>query len=206
MFPPVPTDPKEFPAYQRACVDAGRAQRIQWEADNEVKRTARELKFDFTVHQQHPDWIRVRERFKILLIDKKKTPMEIFKENFKEAQILFLMPPPTDGVILDIQNEHTKEYKALLSSDRFRGVADNLATKLTMLHFGLPIEPLTLENVNNCSNVDDKGNAADKPDPPDTPEGPPRVQRIMWAEKPLEFLDKYDDGRSYGYPKLRSEF
>jgi hypothetical protein len=88
---------------------------------------------------------------------------------------------------------------------RFRGVPDNLATKLTMLHFGLPIEPITLKNVQNCGRVDRDGNDIDKSNAADDPQEAPRIQKIMWAEKPLEFLDKYNDGRSYRFPKLRSE-
>jgi len=44
----------------------------------------------------------------------------------------------------------------------------------------------------------------DENDPEDAPEEVPRVQRIMYAEKPLEFLDKYHE-RSHGHPMLRSK-
>lgn len=103
-------------------------------------------------------------------------------------------------MILKIQEEHTKDYKkAVGPTGRFRGVPDNLATKLTMLHFGLPIEPMTLKNVQMS------GDEGDKTCEPDDPEEPPMLQKILYAEKPLEFLDKYAEGRSHGWPMLRSE-
>jgi hypothetical protein len=64
-----------------------------------------------------------------------------------------------------------------------------------MLHFGLPVEPLSLNNILNAGR--------DEIDPDDAPEDLPKVQRIMYAEKPLEFLDLYHE-RSYGFPILRS--
>ncbi|PMD33796.1 hypothetical protein L207DRAFT_146337 [Hyaloscypha variabilis F] len=63
-----------------------------------------------------------------------------------------------------------------------------------MLHFGLPVAPMTLNNVFNAGKDED--------DLPDAEADLPRVQRIMFAEKPLEFLDLYHQ-RSYGFPMLR---
>jgi hypothetical protein len=65
-----------------------------------------------------------------------------------------------------------------------------------MLHFGLPVAPMTLNNVFNAGKDED--------DLPDAEADLPRVQRIMFAEKPLEFLDLYHQ-RSYGFPMLRSK-
>ena len=203
MQPPVPTDPAERAIYISKCVDALAAQRAQEKEMAEFK--AATPNFDLNINQHDKAWMDKREEFINLLKDENKTPMDIFAEQFSEAQILYLLPPGNDGIILAIQKEHTQEYKGALSATgRFRGVPDNLATKLAMLHFGLPIEPVTLENIKNCSKVDKDGNYIDKSDEPDSPEPAPRIQRVIWAEKPLEFLDKYDDGRSYGYPKLRS--
>ena len=204
MLPPVPTDPAERAIYTSRCIDALAAQRAQEKEITEFK--AANPKFNLNINQHDKAWMDKREEFINLLKDENKTPMDIFAEQFSEAQILYLLPPGNDGIILAIQKEHTQEYKGALSATgRFRGVPDNLATKLTMLHFGLPIEPVTLENVKHCSKVDKDGKYIDKFGEPDPPEPAPRVQRVIWAEKPLEFLDKYDDGRSYGYPKLRSE-
>jgi hypothetical protein len=207
MTLPVPTDPAEYAAFTANYVDAMAARRTEMKEEAEFKDPGRKLKFNMNINQHDKDWMGTRQEFINLLKDENTTPMAIFKENFDKAQILYLMPPEDDGIILTIQREHTQEYKdALGPKGRFRGVPDNLATKLTMLHFGLPIEPITLKNVQNCGRVDRDGNDIDKSDAADDPQEAPRIQKIMWAEKPLEFLDKYDDGRSYGFPKLRSEF
>lgn len=124
----------------------------------------------------------------------------VLDEDLEEAQTLYIQPPMINGEILVVQNEHTKDYQAALSkSGRFHGIPDNLATKFTMLHFGLPVAPLTLNNILRCSKPEDDD------DPEDPPEDLPKYQRIMYAEKPLEFLDEYHE-RSHGYPILRSKF
>lgn len=157
--------------------------------------------FNMNIRPQDEDWINTREFFVKELKAPTKTPMEIFEKDFTKVQILYLMPRASDaGMILKVQQEQTKKYKeALGPTGRFRGIPDNLATKLTMLHFGLPIEPATLYNI-TISSED-----GDRTCPPDDPLEPPPVQRIMYAEKPLQFLDKYSEGRSHGYPMLRSE-
>jgi hypothetical protein len=204
MLTPIPTEPAERAMYTSKCVDALAAQRAKEKEMAEFK--AATPNFNLNINQHDKAWMDKREEFINLLNDENKTPMDIFAEQFPEADILYLLPLEDDGIILTIQKEHTQEYKdALSATGRFRGVPDNLATKLTMLHFGLPIEPVTFENVKNCGKVDKDGKYIDKSDEPDPPEPAPRIQRVIWAEKPLEFLDKYDDGRSYGYPKLRSE-
>jgi hypothetical protein len=124
----------------------------------------------------------------------KESVAEVLNKHFEEGQKLAIVPPMTQGLILDIQNEHAEEYKKLLKG-QLKGANNNLITKLTMLHFDLPVEPLTLNNILNAGN--------DENDPEDAPEDLPRVQRIMYAEKPLEFLDSYHE-RSYGFPILRS--
>ena len=112
---------------------------------------------------------------------------------------MLVLPPLEDGAILQIQRQNAKEYKDLFKQGaRFHGVPDNLLTKITMLKFGIPVDELTLTNVQRCDNP------VDEDDPPDEPEFVPSVERIMFSEKPLEFLDLYSQ-RSFGYPILRSE-
>jgi hypothetical protein len=153
--------------------------------------------FKTNISQQDEAWINKREFFVNELMVSTKTPVKIFDEALNKTQRLYLMPKEGEGgMILKIQEEHTKEYKEGLGpAGRFCGVPDNLATKLTMLYFGLPIEPITLDNVIMCGNEDDKN--CDPDDPPVSP----TVQRVT-----LEFLDNYGNGRSYGFPKLRSEY
>ncbi|KAI9052063.1 hypothetical protein LZ554_004316 [Drepanopeziza brunnea f. sp. 'monogermtubi'] len=115
--------------------------------------------------------------------------------NFDRFKYLLLVPPPMDGLILQLQTENAILYKQALKTDQFKGAHDNLATKLTMLHFGLPIEPFTINNLNRAE-------FDDGDDPEDDALGPLQVQRINYAEKPLEFLDEYHE-RGYGFHILR---
>jgi hypothetical protein len=159
------------------------------------------LGLNLNINQHDNAWIKRRDYFVRALKHPTDKPIAIFNRHFTKTQQLYLMPPNEDALILAIQKDHTQEYKeALGSTGRFRGVPDDLATKLAMLSFGLPIEPLTL------GDLPGSGEEADKPSKPDPPLEAPRLQRIMYVEKPLEFLDKYGEGRSHGYPMLRSEF
>ncbi|KAH6720987.1 hypothetical protein BKA61DRAFT_510071, partial [Leptodontidium sp. MPI-SDFR-AT-0119] len=144
------------------------------------------------------EWIKKREEIVALLQDKKKSVLKLLKElgiedrSFKALQLL---PPKTEDLALELQRENTELYKkAMGPGGPFEHIHDNLATKLTMLHFELPIEPLTLKNVTNCE--------MDIDDPPDDEEEAPRVQRIIYSEKALQFLDCYHE-RSFGFPMLR---
>lgn len=195
---PAPTDPRELQVYTSKVVD--RAATIRSQAKEAAKFA--NLNFNMNINQQDQAWIDKRNSFVEALKHPNQTPMEIFNENFTTAQMLYLFSPDGDGGnLLKIQEEHTKEYKeALGPTGRFRGVQDNLATKLTMLYFGLPIEPMTMNNVTMS------GEEGDRTCYPDDHQETPRVQMIIYAEKPLEFLDKYGEGRSHGYPMLRSEF
>jgi hypothetical protein len=149
-----------------------------------------DLQLDIT--PDDPRWRKYHSLFQKEL--PKESVAEILNKHFEEGQKLAIVPPMTQGFILDIQNEHAEEYKKLLKG-QLKGAKTNLTTKLTMLHFGLPVEPLSLNNILNAGR--------DEIDPDDAPEDLPKVQRIMYAEKPLEFLDLYHE-RSYGFPILRS--
>jgi len=151
------------------------------------------LKFRPDITPGDTDWQQRREMYKNLV--GASSIKEVLEANFKEWQILLLLPPMVNGSILEIQEKNKVKYKQLLKT-QLSGVLDNIHTKMAMVHFGLPVEALTLNNVLNA----DK----DIDDPEDTPEEAARIQRIMYAEKPLEFLDLYME-RSHGFPMLRSE-
>ncbi|KAG4441738.1 hypothetical protein IFR05_002781 [Cadophora sp. M221] len=144
------------------------------------------------------EWIEKREEVVALLQDNKKSVLRLLGElgienrNFKALQLL---PSKYDDLALELQKENTELYKkAIGPGGRFEQINDNLATKLTMLQFELPIKPMTLKNVENCEK--------DINDPPDDEMEPARVQRIIYSEKALQFLDCYHE-RSFGFPMLR---
>ncbi|KAI6714117.1 hypothetical protein JHW43_003338 [Diplocarpon mali] len=190
-----------------AYVDAVTAQRRA--ADEKAQFDEENPPFSPDITSLDPEWIKKRAFFLQELKDKTIkdvledanisdrserdiTGQEIF--SFGKYQFLQLWPSSTDGIVLDIQRENASTYKEALKSERFRGVHDNLATKLTMLYFGLPIEAMTSNNMIYSG--------LDQDDEPDALPEPPRLQRILYSEKPLEFLDSYHE-RSYGNPVLR---
>ncbi|PBP27596.1 hypothetical protein BUE80_DR001478 [Diplocarpon rosae] len=190
-----------------AYIDAATAQRRA--ADEKAQFDVENPTFAPDITSRDPRWVERRAFFveelkskviKDVLEDAEITDRaerdasgeEVFR--FGKYRYLQLMPPRTDGIVLDTQRENASTYREALKSARFSGVHDNLATKLTMLHFGLPIEPITMNNILFADQ--------DQDDEPDAPAEPPQVQRIIYAEKPLEFLDSYHE-RSYGYPMLR---
>jgi hypothetical protein len=195
----IPKEAAEQAAFNTKLIDRVVEKRREEEEVAKFKLSCPEFNMD--IRQQDEDWIKKRKFFVDELKVPHKTIMNILDETFTNTQQLYLIPPWDEGgTILKIQREHTKKYKeALGPTGTFRGVPDNLATKLTMLFFGLPIEPLTENNITMS------GEEGDITCEPDKEPDPPMVQRIMYAEKPLEFLDSYSEGRSHGYPMLRSE-
>lgn len=191
--------PEEIHAQrQRERLDAMYYAEIEAEAEKAIKDPTRKLKWNPDIGPKDKKWLEQREEFRKLLVH--NSVSDVLDLEFEDAQKLRLIPPRESGPLLQVQLQNAEEYKAFFKPGaRFHGVADNLATKLTMLKFGLPVEALTLKNVERC------GNTVDETDPPDEPEPTPGVQRIMYAEKPLEFLDLYSE-RSFGYPMLRSKF
>ena len=176
-------------------IDAIMAEHREKEAEARLRCPERKKKLDLQldIKPDDPEWKKWHTLFQKQVLE--GTVQAILDEHFEEGQKLAFLPPPTQGIILDIQNEHTEEFKALLNG-QLKGQKSNIITKFTMLHFGLPVEPLILNNILNAGK--------DENDEDDVLEDLPRVQRIMFAEKPLEFLDVYHE-RSYGFPILRSK-
>ncbi|KAH8598089.1 hypothetical protein B0O99DRAFT_701234 [Bisporella sp. PMI_857] len=140
-------------------------------------------------------WLNWRSIFKTELAS--AAVLDVMNRFFTPAEQSYVMPPPQQGNTLQIQTEDGALYKACFQRGaRFEHTPDNLVTKFTMLHFGLPIEHITLNNINNC------GKEEDVSDEDDAKEDQPRVQRILYAEKPLQFLEGYHE-RSHGFPILR---
>jgi hypothetical protein len=186
--------PKWQTMLERDRIDAIHAAKRELEGEEILRCPKRINKLDLQLDIKPDDleWKRYHSLFQKELTE--RNVREVLDRHFEEGQKLVVLPPPMKGFILDIQNENTIEYKKLLKG-QLKGAKSNLITKLTMLHFGLPVEPLSLSNILSAGKDED--------DPDDAPEDLPGIQRIMFAEKPLEFLDSYHE-RSYGFPILRS--
>ncbi|KAE9366903.1 hypothetical protein N431DRAFT_487373 [Stipitochalara longipes BDJ] len=188
---------KDSPDWQKTSeaqrIDAIHTARRELEAEVKLRSQVQIVNLDLQLDIIPTDasWISWLAMFEADLLE--FSVKEVLDKYFNEGQKLAIVPPTTQGVILDIQKTETEEYTKLLAG-QLKGTKDNLATKFTMLHFGLSVAPMTLTNVFNAGKNED--------DLPDAKADLPRVQRIMFAEKPLEFLDLYHE-RSYGFPMLR---
>lgn len=191
---------KESPDWQSMNepdrIDAISVARVELQAEASLRCPTKTVKLDLQLDITPRDtkWITWRTTFETDLLQ--GSVKEVLDKYFTEGQTLALLPPETQGTILDIQKTEAKEYEELLAG-QLKGVKDNLVTKLTMLHFGLAVAPMTVNNIVNAGRDED--------DLSDLPPALPRVQRIHFAEKPLEFLDSYHE-RSYGFPTLRSTY
>jgi hypothetical protein len=175
-------------------IDEAFAMLREGEAEAALRDPKRKFDFQLDITPDDEKWQSWFETFQTQL--QQGTVLEVLGKYFEEAHLLLIQPAPTDGVIFQLQKNNAAEYRRALAG-RFNSQSDNLITKLTMLNFGLPVEPMTLNNILRAGH--------DENDPEDAPEEVPRVQRIMYAEKPLEFLDKYH-GRNHASPMLRSKF
>lgn len=152
------------------------------------------------------DYIRELNRYR--LEARMKSLQALLEDNFgsknkyKLEQLnsyALMRPSETTRTIIA---ENTKLYKASLQTGgAFAGEPDNIGTKLALMHFGRPIEPLTLANVRCLGDTRWEWTMDNDPDPPLEPA---RVQRIIYSEKPLEFLETYHE-RSFGFPIIRSK-
>jgi hypothetical protein len=179
------------------AVDAYFDDKREKDADEALKDPKRKLKWNPDIKPADVEYQTIRAKIHKKLED--GSVLDVVTEYFEEVQKLLIQPPARDSIVLKIQKENGAKYReALAPGGAFHGKKDNMTTKLTMLHFGLPVEAMTLNNVRNAG-------VRDENDEEDTPEDLPRIQRIMFSEKPLEFLDLYGD-RSFGFPMLRSNF
>jgi hypothetical protein len=164
------------------------------------------LRFKPYICPSDPAWKGVEEYFKwILEYEREENPeapqvYRVLEDELLDSQLLLAIPAINCGYRAKIQDENTKKYHEALRTT-FRGKPDNLVTKLTMLCFGLPIAPLNLTNVKFAGGLDD--GPADSEDADKELDGQ-LIERTVWPEKSLEFLDYYNE-RSYGYPMIRSE-
>jgi hypothetical protein len=175
---------------------------IDEEAVNDPENLLRHMP---SITPSDPNWQGVEEYFKWILEDERERNghprvYKIIYEEFVLSQQLLLIPADNRSHRARIQGENAERYEKFLKTT-FKDKEDNLTTKLTMLCFGLPISPLTLTNIEYAGGPQDKLGAIKESNVNDNAA---TVERIMWSERPLEFLDRYNE-RSYGYPIFRSE-
>ncbi|CAG7563330.1 unnamed protein product [Fusarium equiseti] len=96
-------------------------------------------RMDLLVGPQDKKW-KLRHKYFTHLLETDIPIKDIIRESFTHHQYRLLAPAERPDV-KEIQDDNTKRYEALLAR-RFKGVEDSLATKLTMMWFGLPAAPM----------------------------------------------------------------
>ncbi|KAH7166332.1 hypothetical protein EDB81DRAFT_853019 [Dactylonectria macrodidyma] len=130
-------------------------------------------------------WREVHEKFTLLLNDKDKTIQQILKENFTRHEARLFVPSDRPEV-KELQDSHAERYK-VVREGRFKNVEPTLSVKMTMLYFGVPVEPMD-------SPLDEIAAFLD----PREPEGP-----MFEIAPPLHFLTAHKH-RNWGDDALRA--
>lgn len=138
-----------------------------------------------TVTPHGRDWRRMHFTF-AELYKSDKTLQKILSEHFTYHEARMLTASDRAD-IKSLQDANTERYNTLLEG-RFRGVERDPVSKLTMVYFGLPVEPLTspLEELVNEFGLDQ----------PNVP--------MYNVQPPLHFLSAHQ-ARNWGKDKLRGK-
>ncbi|KFA54163.1 hypothetical protein S40293_06267 [Stachybotrys chartarum IBT 40293] len=153
-------------------------------AEDGVLRRRREDKADVSLVPADRKWKKTYGYYENQLSENKSI-QEIIDENFSELQAALIIPADTPD-LQQLQAAQSREYRAILETDDFEQVESNMALKLTMLEFGLPVEPLRLPFDNLREYMDDREPEASRYD----------------VKPPLHFLTAHKH-RNWGKDSLR---
>ncbi|KAF5025852.1 hypothetical protein F66182_2074 [Fusarium sp. NRRL 66182] len=137
------------------------------------------------IKPQDEGWKKTHAFF-VSLLQSDRTIQQIVSENLTYHDSRMFVPSDRADV-KGLQAANTKRYEALLASS-FKGVKDTLATKLTMMYFGLPAAPM----VNPLEELA-KDLGMHKPEP-----------ARYNARPPMHFLTAHD-GRNWGKDGLKAK-
>ncbi|RFU27621.1 hypothetical protein B7463_g8706, partial [Scytalidium lignicola] len=144
---------------------------------------------------EDPKWKNTRARFVQLLRTQNITVQHILEREFKEFQrFLLIYEGDHSRLRYRVQRQNAQKYKNLLKDGgKFAGCKDNLATKLSMIHFGFPVQPITINNIANRKADPEEHDPEDEVGLWDQAD----LEAMGVAGNPLEFLDAYSE-RRYG--------
>ncbi|KAK6613746.1 hypothetical protein H4I96_00067 [Botrytis cinerea] len=149
---------------------------------DEINNKSRSLQWMPDIRPEDRLWQQTRAYYAELL--KSERISDILDDNYEEIQKILINPQAWSNEVQAVD--------ALTESSTI------LQQKMAMVHFGLSVAPMTLNNIMVIT-PDWKDEEDDEEDPAPSP---PRTQRIFYSEKPLEFLDSYIE-RSFGYQIIR---
>ncbi|KAK5993018.1 hypothetical protein PT974_06444 [Cladobotryum mycophilum] len=138
-----------------------------------------------TISPEDEEWTQMYDKFEKLLGPKSNQTLgQVLAAHFTEHEVR-LFSHTDCSELKAIQDENTRRYQNLLNS-RFRGVESDMITKLTMMYFGLPVEPTELDLRSAINSNDTR-----------EPEAP-----RFDVQPPLNFLTAHRE-RTWGNENLR---
>ncbi|OTA05160.1 hypothetical protein A9Z42_0057720 [Trichoderma parareesei] len=146
--------------------------------DEEAQR-----RVDIAVSPNDKKWIDVHQAFHHLLTDGKMTVGQILSAFFTPHETRLFMLSGS-AILQAIQQDNTYRFHRLLRS-RFQGFASDIPIKLTMLYFGLPVEPEDLSLTESNSDMEVQKAESPRRD----------------VDPPLHFLIAHEE-RNWGEEKL----
>lgn len=133
-------------------------------------------------------WTNQFSVFRLLLAPfSTETLDSILSDCFTPSERELALPATSPPYLVELQADRTARYRRLMAG-RFRGVEDSAATRLTMLYFGLPAEPVMSDMFRALDADVEMLDGADV--------------RTYEVRPPLHFLTAYGH-RHYGRDELR---
>lgn len=159
-----------------------------FEQTSSVTEEEAEERIDLLVSPEDEKWNDVFQEFQRLFADPDMTIGQILSDKFTTHEARLFIPSEL-AVLKAIQEENTREFHKLLVSRRFQGVTPDIPTKLTMLYFGLHVEPMDFQLAKMTFRMESR-----KPEPP-----------RYAIDPPLHFLTAHKE-RNWGKEMLRGKF
>lgn len=154
-------------------------ERLQYVSEEQA-----EARVNLAIQPHDTEWKERIKHFEDLLASSHMTIQDIISATFTYYESQLLIPGDRPS-IKEVHTSNSARYHTLLQG-RFSDIQPSLALKMTMLYFGLPIEPMTMPLDNLLKGFDRR-----------EPEGP-RYD----VDPPLHFLTAHN-GRNWGKDYLR---
>ncbi|PKK53000.1 hypothetical protein CI102_2741 [Trichoderma harzianum] len=158
-----------------------------FEQTSSITEEEAQERIDLLVTPEDEKWNDVLQEFQRLFADPDMTIGRILSDKFTTHEARLFIPSEL-AVLKAIQEENTRDFYDLLGS-RFQGVTPDIPTKLTMLYFGLHVEPMDFQLAKMTFKMESR-----KPEPP-----------RYAIDPPLHFLTAHKE-RNYGKDMLRGKF
>ncbi|KAF3056761.1 hypothetical protein CFAM422_012661 [Trichoderma lentiforme] len=157
-----------------------------FEQTSSITEEEAQERIDLLVSPEDEKWTDVLQEFQRLFADPDMTIGRILSDKFTTHEARLFIPSEL-AVLKAIQEENTRDFYDLLES-RFQGVTPDIPTKLTMLYFGLHVEPMDFQLAKMTFKMESR-----KPEPP-----------RYAIDPPLHFLTAHKE-RNWGKEMLRGK-